>query len=106
MRILPNTQEGNHTMKFGMGNIPRLFSKKSKFIISLDQQSKVLYSLILLYVQVEGNRHILKLRYRPLAFTSYKAFANNKSSLPASISAWLLKKNISHVDALLIDQTS
>ena len=43
--------------------------------MSLDQQSKVLYSLILLYVQVEGNRNILKLRYGPLAFTSYKVFA-------------------------------
>ena len=62
-------------MKSSMWNIPRRLSKKPKFIMSLDQQSKVLYSLILLYVQVEGNRNILKLRYRPLAFTSYKVFA-------------------------------
>ena len=42
--------------------------------ISLDQQSKVLYSLILLYVQAEGFRNILKLRCISLAFTSNKEF--------------------------------
>ena len=33
--------------------IPRLFSKKPKLSTSLDQWSKVLYSLFLLYTQVE-----------------------------------------------------
>ena len=45
--------------------------RKSNFCISLDQQSKVLYSL---FVQVEGYRNILKLTCRLVAFTSYKAF--------------------------------
>ena len=40
--------------KCGGGTSPRLFSKKSKFSISLDKQPKVLYSLFLLYIQVEG----------------------------------------------------
>ena len=34
--------------------IPRPFSKKSKLSISLDQYSKVLYSLFLLYVKLRG----------------------------------------------------
>ena len=68
--ILPNISrsKGSQTMKFGqliecnMKNIfleksytkcdgktsPRLFSKKLKLSLSLDQQSKVLYSLLLL----------------------------------------------------------
>ena len=56
------------------GGKPRPFPKKSKISISLDQQSKVLCSLLLLYVQVEDYRNILKIRSRPLDFTSYKAF--------------------------------
>ena len=36
-------------IKFGGETIPRPFSKKSKLSISLDQKSKVLYSLFLLY---------------------------------------------------------
>ena len=35
--------------KGGGDTIPRLFSKKSKLSISLDQWSKVLYSLFLFY---------------------------------------------------------
>ena len=38
----------------------------------MDQQSEVSYSLFLLYVQVEDYQNIVKLRRRPLAFTSYK----------------------------------
>ena len=71
MHILPNISrsKGNQTMKFGqliecnMRNIfleksytkcggetsPRSFSEKLKLSISLDQWSKVLYSLVLLY---------------------------------------------------------
>ena len=48
--------------------------------------------------QVEGYENILKLTYRPLAFTLCKAFLKNKkssgTSFPASFSAWFLKKNI------------
>ena len=52
---------------------PRPFLKKSKLSITLDQQSEVLCSLFLLYVQVKDYQNILKLRYQPPAFTSYKA---------------------------------
>ena len=41
---------------------PRQLFKKSKLSISLDQQSEVSYSLLLLYVQVEDYQNILKLR--------------------------------------------
>ena len=47
--------------------------KKSEFSMSWDQQTEVLHSLFLLYVQVEGSQKILKLRCRPLAFTSNNA---------------------------------
>ena len=43
---------------------------------------------------------MLRLSSKPLAITSYKAFLKNKevwNCLPASISAWFLKKNISIV---------
>ena len=46
--------------KCGGNTSPRPFSKKSKLSIALDQQSKVLYSLFLLYVQVQGYRSLLK----------------------------------------------
>ena len=80
---------------------PSLFFKKSKLSISLGQHSEILYNLILLYVPVEDYQDILKLRCWPLAFSSYNAFLKNKkkseASLPASFSAWFLKKNIPHV---------
>ena len=38
------------------------FKKKSKFSIYLDQQSQILYSLLLLYIQVDVYQNILKLR--------------------------------------------
>ena len=69
----------------------RPFSKKSKFSISLDQDSKVLFSLFVIICQVEGYRNILKLNCRSLAFTSHKAFFKNKkmsgTSIPATFSA-------------------
>ena len=46
---------------------PRLFTEKSKLNISLDQLSKVSYSLFLLYFRVQS--YILKIRLRPLTFT-------------------------------------
>ena len=82
--ILPNISrsKGDQTMKFGqlreynMPKIflektytkyggeasPKLFYKKSKFSIPLDQQSKMLKSLFLLYFQVEVYQNVLKLR--------------------------------------------
>ena len=53
--------KGNQTIKFGNlieyrkcggETIPRPYSKKSKLKISLDQWSKVLYSLFLLYAKL------------------------------------------------------
>ena len=74
MHILPSISKskGNQTMKFGQlinitwgtfffknthtncvgDTIPRPFSTKSKFSISLDQQSKASYSLFLLYAKL------------------------------------------------------
>ena len=53
-------------MTFGQNVVKKLvpypFQKKSKLSISLDQQSKVSYSLSLLHVQVEDYQDILKLR--------------------------------------------
>ena len=54
------------------------------------QQSKVLHSLFLLHIQVDGYRKILKLRYRPLGFISNKVFSKTKNgmelvSLPHSL---------------------
>ena len=60
----------------GEKTIPRLFSKKSKLTISLDQLPKVLYSFFLLYGKLRAIKIYLlsKLSFRPIAFTSYKAF--------------------------------
>ena len=44
-------REKSHT-KFGGESSPKHFSKKSKLSISQDQESEILYSLFLLYVQV------------------------------------------------------
>ena len=41
---------------------PRLFFKRSKLNISLDQQPEVSYSLFLFYAQVQKHQNILKLR--------------------------------------------
>ena len=40
--------------KCGVETIPRPFSKKSKLSVSLDQYSKVLYSLFLLYAKLRA----------------------------------------------------
>ena len=88
--------------KCGGGTISKPFSKKSKLIISLNQQSKVLYSLFSLYATLKAIQ-VKKLSCRPLAFNSYKSFfkkqnkerpETSQTSLPASFSAWFLKKNI------------
>ena len=85
----------------GRETSPRPFSIKSKLSTSLDQQSEILYSLHLLYVQMENYQNMLKLGYWPLASISYKAFSKNKkrleTSLLASLYTWFFKKNFSHV---------
>ena len=61
INILPNFT-GNQSNIFlensystrGGETSPGTFSEKSKLRISLDQQSKVLCSLLLLYIQAEG----------------------------------------------------
>ena len=80
IHILPNISrsKGNQTVTFGqlieynMRNIfqdksytkcvraasPRPFNKESKFSISLDQQSEILYTLFLLYVQAEDFQNV------------------------------------------------
>ena len=79
----------------------RPFYKKSKWSISLDQQSEHLYSLFLLYCHFEDYQNKLKLKYWSLAFNSFEAFFLKKkkrsgNSLSASFSAWFLKKYIFH----------
>ena len=95
----------NHTQI----NVVKLFPDNFP-LLSLDQQSKVLYTLFLLYIQVEGYRNILKLRCRPLGFTSYVAFLKNKKRfgpiLLASFSAWFLKKKYLSHYILLTGQIS
>ena len=72
---------GKSCAKYGDETIFRPSSKRSKLSISLDQQSKVLYSLFLLHYQLEGCRNILKLRWRQLAFIYIKRFENAKRGL-------------------------
>ena len=75
---------------------PGPFFEKWNLSIFLGRQFEFLYSLFLLYVQVEDYQNILKLRYRPLAFTSNKACLKNRkrsgTSLSTSFSVWFLKK--------------
>ena len=65
---------GKSYTKWGVEASSRLFYKKSKLSISLDQQFEILLSLILLYVQLEDYQNILKVRCWALAFSLYKAF--------------------------------
>ena len=46
--------------KFGEEASSRPFYKNSKLIVSLDQQSEMLHSLLLFYVQVEVYQNVLK----------------------------------------------
>ena len=59
------------------------------------------YTVFFIVCQVEDYRNILKLSFRPLAFTSHKGFLKNKkrsvTSFSASFSARFLNKNISLV---------
>ena len=91
--------KANPVIKFGMRNIflenpyTKPFFKKPKLNKSLDQETKVLYSL---FCQAEDYQNILKLSCRP-----HKEFFKNKNktgtSPSDSFSAWFLKKNISVV---------
>ena len=71
--------ESSYT-KFGGESIPRSFSKTLKLSISLEQLSKNLYSLVLSYAKLKAIE-ILELSFRPLVYTSYKAFSKTKTGL-------------------------
>ena len=80
----------------------RLFSKKLKLSISLDQLLKVFYRLFFIVCQAEGYQNILKLSCRPLPLTSIKAFFNK----PCLSFCIILEGNYIFSYILLIDQTS
>ena len=88
------------SIKCGGETIPRIFSKKQKIGIPLDQQSKLFLQIIFIACQGLGYRNILKLSVsgRPLAFVWYKVFLKNKKRLRTShqlvdsFPAWSLKK--------------
>ena len=65
----------------------RLFSEISKLSITLVNSLKVLYSLVLFYVQVEGYRNILKPKCEnPLLLSHTKPFYKTKRGLkPVSL---------------------
>ena len=81
-------------------NYPQILSLKiqNKLSIYLHQYTKVLYSFVSIFYQVEVYRNILKVSCSPLGFTACKAFLKNKNrsgtSLPALFSVWFLKNNI------------
>ena len=79
---------------FGGETIERPFTKKLKLSISLNQQSEILPSLILLYVLVKDYRK-LKSRGWPLTFSSYKAVLKNENRFatnpPTSFCVWFFK---------------
>ena len=87
--------------KCGRETIPRSFSQKIRFEHISGSIFKGFIYFVSIVCQVEDYRKWLKLSRKPFAFTSYKAFIKNKkrseTSLPASFSAWFLKKNISVV---------
>ena len=87
--------------KFVRETIPRLFSKKWKLSISLNQYSKSFIYFVLIVSPVDDYRKWLKLNCSLFAFTSYKAFLKNKKSSGTILHAWFsagyLKKSISVV---------
>ena len=81
-----NVLLGKSYTKRGGETSRRAFPKKSKFSISLDQQFEILHSLLLLYVQVEDYKFILKLKSCKPASASYKPFLRNKKRSGTSLS--------------------
>ena len=103
-----NTLLSRSYTKCGGEASPRLFSEKLKLNISLIQQSKSFIQFVFIVCQVEGYENILKLSYRPLAFTSQQAFLKNKKmsgiSLPCLFFCILFKEKYFSYCILLIDQ--
>ena len=75
--------------------------KNSILSISLYHQCELYKNCFYCMPQVEDYQNILKLRCWPLAFSSYKAFLKHEkkfgTSFSASFSAWILRKDISHI---------
>ena len=115
MHILPNISKSksNQIMKFGhlmeysiwnvmkynhiqslVEKFPESFLKKSKLSISLDQQSKVLYSLFLLYARLRTIKIYWNWATYHLLLPYMKLFFQSKSgtSLSVSFSASFFKK--------------
>ena len=65
-------------LKYGGKASPRPFYKKSKFNISLDQQSEMLYSLFLLCSLVEVYQNIFKTKVLTACFDLHKAFSKKQ----------------------------
>ena len=79
---------------------PELFPKNQN-LTSLWINSLKFCTVCFSCMSSQGLPKYIENNCRPLAFTSFKAFWKNKNrpetSLPASFSAWFLKKNISFV---------
>ena len=73
---------------------PKLFSRKTKLSISLDQHSDIVYSLLLSYVQVEENENIMKLNCFYIIWRISRIKKKSWDSVSCSFSAWFLKKTI------------
>ena len=82
---------GKSYTKCGRETIPRSLSKKIKLSISLDQQCKVLNSLLLLYANLRAIKTLLNQPADHLLLPNIKLFQKkNKqsgTSFPASFSA-------------------
>ena len=107
MHILPNISKskGNQIKKFGQlieYNMRNIFLERSytkcggeifprPFSENQNWGYKKFIQFIFIVCQVEGYRIILEINYRPLAFTSYKAYLKDKersiTSLHTSFSA-------------------
>ena len=83
--------------KCGKETISRPFFKKSKLTIPLDQYWKF-QIFCFNFLPGWGLSKVIETKLQTICFTSYKAFFIKKrfgTSLPTSLSAWVLKKNIS-----------
>ena len=81
--------------EFGAETSSWLFYKISKLSISLDQQSEILCSSFLLYVELERYQNILKLSTDHLLLPNRAFWKIKKRSVtvfPTLISAWFFKK--------------
>ena len=67
--------------KCGGKLFPETFLKKSKVSISMNQLSKNFVKFVFIGCQVEDYQNKLNLSYRPLAFTSYKAFLKKRKEV-------------------------